>query len=123
MKTSFTLPSNTLKKQLVNSMNEHLKSKGFPKIPEAGILLWNIFMQLAATRTYHMSGPNPISYSEIQSFIMLHGWPLQAHHIDIIRGLDDAWLNHAYSKIENKDTDKPKPSGALTADAFDAVFA
>ena len=111
-----------LKCLLVKALKSYLKAGKMPHVPEAGILLWNIFMKLAATRSYHMAGPNPISYTEIAAFCNLTGQPLQPNHVEIIRALDDAWLEYSYSKINSEDKGKNVPSGELTAEAFDAVF-
>lgn len=111
-----------LKRQLVAALKQYLKTRRLPQVPEAGVLLWNIFMQVSSTRTYHMAGPHPISFAEIREFSALYGWPLQAHHVEIIRALDDAWLEHSYSKTNSKDKGRQEHSGELTADAFDAVF-
>ena len=111
-----------LQSLLVKALKSYLTAGKMPHVPEAGILLWNIFMKLAATRTYHMAGPNPISYTEIAAFCNLTGQPLQPNHVEIIRALDDAWLEYSYSKINSGDKGKNVPSGELTAEAFDAVF-
>lgn len=104
---------------------------GKAMVPEAGVLLWNLFMQISASRTYHAAGPNPISYGEIEAFARLHSWPLQPRHVDTIRALDDAWLEHAYreqSKAtggkDGKSFDSQRYANAqpLTVAAFDAVF-
>ena len=97
-------------------------------MPEAGLLLWNLFMQISASRTYHAAGPNPISHGEIEAYARLHRWPLRPHHIAIIRALDDAWLEHAYRQMQGDAGDR-RPIASryakaqpLTADAFDVVF-
>lgn len=115
---------------LVNALKRHLAG-GKPVVPEAGVLLWNLFMQISASRTYHAAGPNPITYAEIEAYACLHRWPLQSHHLDTIRALDDAWLEYAYrqqGKATGGKDDKTFDSRryanrpALTAAAFDAVF-
>lgn len=101
---------------------------GKPVVPEAGVLLWNIFMEISASRTYHAAGPNPISHAEIMSYGHIYRWPLQPHHVAIIRALDDAWLEHAYSRMsKGKDGNtfdgrRAANSQPLTAASFDAVF-
>lgn len=72
-------------------------------MPEAGRLIWSWFGALNGSRTYHMSGPNPISYAEIEAWARLHGWSLSQRHIDAIRALDDAWLDHVQAKQANRD--------------------
>ena len=100
-----------------------------PVVPEAGVLLWNLFMELNASRTYNAVGPNPISYAEIEAFARLHRWPLQPRHVAIIRAMDDAWLAHAYRKMQGSEKDADAFDGrraaeapTLTTSGFDAVF-
>jgi hypothetical protein len=97
-----------------------------PKIPEAGRLLWSWFVELAASRTYHMAGPHAISYAEIDAWARLRGIPLQRHHIDTLRALDDVWLEHAYAdKRAARSGVKTLPrrsDRAMTAGLFDAMF-
>lgn len=95
-----------------------------PQIPEAGRVLWRIFVELSATRTYHMAGPNPVGFAEIEAYARLHRWPLAPHHVAILRAMDDAWLKHAYAKI-GKGKGQNLPTGSdqpISAGAFDAVF-
>lgn len=119
-----------LRKPLVAALQRHLAG-GRPVVPEAGVLLWNLFMEIAASRTYHAAGPNPISHAEIGNYCRFHRWPLQPHHIAVIRAMDDAWLQHAYAKMSSGDKqedgktfDSARYANAqpLTAAAFDAVF-
>jgi hypothetical protein len=94
-------------------------------VPEAGRIFWRFFVELSATRTHHMGGPNPISHAEIDAWARLHRWPLTASHVGIIRALDDAWLAHAYAAAEKRDAPKPPPGKVqkMNPAAFDAVFA
>lgn len=119
-----------LEKTLSDALRQHLAG-GKPVVPEAGVLLWNLFMEISASRTYHAAGPNPISYAEIEAYARLHRWPLAPHHVASIRALDDAWLEHAYRKQDaalatpdGKSFDARRYANAqpLTAASFDAVF-
>lgn len=108
---------------LVAALKRHLGGDK-PVVPEAGVLLWNLFIEISATRTYHAAGAHPIGFAEIGAYARLHCWPLQPHHVAIIRALDDAWLDHAYRKAAGG---KPAKNfhgaqGEINPDAFDAVF-
>lgn len=95
-----------------------------PRVAESVRLLWRIFVELSATRTYHMAGPNPIAYAEIEAYCRLNCWSLERRHVQILRAMDDAWLKHAYTKI-GKDNGSELPAGScqpISAGAFDAVF-
>lgn len=101
-----------------------------PVVPEAGVLLWNLFMEISASRTYNAVGPNAISYAEIVAYADICRWPLQPHHVAIIRAMDDAWLAHAYRKMQGRqqaadsfDGHRAAKAPPLTAAGFDAVFA
>ena len=110
-------------KQMVERLKRHL-SGGKPEVPEAGVLLWNLFVEIGASRTYHAAGPHPISFAEIEAYCRLHRWPLQQRHLAIIRALDDAWLAHAYAKTGSTEGRSPAASSgqAINPAAFDAVF-
>lgn len=111
-----------LRGALVSVLRDHLA--GSPSsVPEAGRLLWSIFADLSATRTYHMAGPNPISFAEIEAYCRLLRWPLEPHHVAIIRALDMAWLEHAQASRGGERKTVQRSSGqAVTPASFDAVF-
>jgi len=113
----------TLEKLLVAALRRHLAG-GKPVVPEAGVVLWNLFHEIGASRTYHAAGPHPISFAEIEAYARLHHWPLQPRHVAIIRALDDAWLEQAYAAMgaPNAGTPRRFPDQAINPAAFDAVF-
>lgn len=119
-----TRNSDRLRNQLVAAMRKHLHTGARPAVPEAGQTLWQIFASLSAKRTYHASGPNPIAYAEIEAYARLHRWPLRPHHVEMIRALDQAWLDHAYAQMDSGDGKPPRRASgqAINAAAFDAVF-
>ena len=93
--------------------------------PEAGLLLWNAFQGLSATRTYHPAGPNPIQPGEIVAWCQLHRLPLAPHHVDILLAMDQAWLDHAYAKVTAPDGVKllpPISKTPLTAGLIDVML-
>lgn len=112
-----------LKRQLVGAVRKAHSGSSKPPIPEAGRLLWSFFVELSTARTGNGFGPNPISHLQIAAWARLHRWPIHPHHIAIIRALDDAWLEQAYSKQADADGNAPfGPSSPISADMFDAVF-
>ena len=112
-------PFDRLTRQIVDALTAHL-AEGKPlRIPEAGRLLFEMFTDLHASRSYSASGPNPIGFAEIEAYARLYRWPLKAHHVRALRRIDDAWLKHARATSGGA-SDKPAP--AMTADLFDAVF-
>lgn len=98
---------------------------GRANVPAGGDLLWLWFRDLCRTRTYHASGPNPISYAEIEAMARLQRWPLSPHHVEILRAMDDAWLDQHYSIRKLRSSTKALPQTsqhAVTPELFDAMF-
>lgn len=112
-----------LQSQLVIALRGNLAG-GKPIVPEAGVTIWNLFMEISRSRTYHMAGPHPISHAEIEAYARINRWPLQPHHVALIRAMDDAWLEHAYRQKDDAATKAAqiKHAQPLTPEAFDAVF-
>ncbi|WP_105437507.1 hypothetical protein [Neorhizobium sp. T25_13] len=117
-----------LQKLLCTELKRQLEAKG-PRvvgIPAGGELLWQWFLDLNKTRTYHMAGPNPIGPSEILAYSKLTGWGIEARHVTILRAMDAVWIDHAYEKQpQAPDGVKtlPQRSGHnMTAGMFDAMF-
>lgn len=115
-----------LETQLVAALRQNLATRKPVPLPEAGRLLWRIFGEISATRTYNQAGPNPISHQEIAAYARLARWPLQPHHVAVLRAMDEAYLEHAYSKQANAPdgvkTLPPSSGQAVNAAVFDAVF-
>lgn len=110
--------------RLAAVLKAHLATGKRPLVPEAGALIWSMFCDLSAARTMGMAGPNPISYVDIEAWARLHRWPLQRHHIALLRAMDDAWIEQAYAKMSRPEGGKTMPRGsgqAVTAELFDLV--
>lgn len=92
--------------------------------PEAGRPLWNAFQRLNATRTYHMAGPNPISFAEVEAFARLMRLPLEPWHVTILMDMDAAWLAGAQrAKVpEGVKTLPPVSQQPLSAALLDVVM-
>jgi hypothetical protein len=80
-----------LAEQMVAAVRQHVKTGERIDVPEAGTVLWDAFMQLDAARTFH-AGPNPIGFAEIEAWARLMRWPLQPHHVRVLRAMDSALL-------------------------------
>lgn len=115
-----------LTNQLVAALRQNLATRRPVAIPEAGRLLWQIFGELSGTRTYNQAGPNPISHQEIAAYARLARWPLQPHHVAILRAMDAAYLDHTYSpQAKAPEGMKTLPHVSrheLTPALFDAVL-
>jgi hypothetical protein len=93
-----------------------------PTVPEAGVIIWRVFLDLCARRSYHMSGPNPIGPADIEAYARLHRLPLQPHHVALICAMDDAWLKHVRDDDGKGDEIRRVGSPPMTPALFDAVF-
>lgn len=114
---------NRLEKAMVAALKQALATSKSVIVPPGGSLLWNWFMDLNASRTWHMNGPNPISFSEISEYARLHRWSLAGHHVAILRAMDAAYVEDFYSKrVTDKEAVAPRPAGDISPDLFDAVF-
>lgn len=115
---------------LQNLMTEYLRHQlqgvRMTRIPAGGDLLWRWFCDLNAARTYGASGPNPVFFSEMQSYAAVSRWPIQSHHVTILSAMDAVWMEHAYAKKDKAPdglkTLPPRSMGKLTAGMFDAMF-
>ncbi|WP_102960210.1 phage tail assembly chaperone [Mangrovicella endophytica] len=99
-----------------------------PQVPEAGRLVWQWFGALHRRRSFGMTGPQPISHAEMEAFARVERLPLQPHHAQLLRAMDDAWLDHARDSLANRSAEDgvktlpPASTHAISADLFDAVF-
>ncbi len=112
-----------LEKAMVAALKQALATSQSVMVPPGGSLLWNWFMDLNATRTWHMNGPNPISFTDIVAYARINRWSLAAHHVAILRAMDAAYVEDFYSKRTDKGESRaPRPSSEISPDLFDAVF-
>lgn len=117
-----------LRNLLCAELKRQLETKGMvmTAIPSGGELLWRWFLDLNRTRTYHMSGPNPISHADILSYGQVMRWPIEPRHIAILRAMDETWMQYVDKRAA------PLPDGVkvlptvsktpLTAGMIDAMF-
>jgi len=62
----------------------------FPKLLSH---VWSFFLQLSQARTQGFSGPNPISYPDIQSWKELTGNTINPYEVGILKRLDAIYLS------------------------------
>jgi hypothetical protein len=99
-----------LRDQLRDSLRNHLRNKGHPRVPEAGRVLWSAFIEISAARGVHQFGPAPIGFTDIKGWARLTGTPLAPHHVEIIRAMDEAFVEHFQSAAKDERT----PEGVKT---------
>ncbi|MGA1804446.1 phage tail assembly chaperone [Rhizobium sp. HT1-10] len=116
-----------LAKLLVETLKQQLAT-GARKVavPAGGALVWRWFTDLHNARTYHAHGPNPISYQEIQAYAAATRWLLEPRHVEIIRAMDRAYLDHSYLARQRDapgvKTLPPISSQVMNVGMFDAIF-
>lgn len=95
-----------------------------PRIPAGGELLWRWFQDLHATRQQGFSGPQAITYAEIDAYARLHRLPMETCHVGILRAMDRAFFE-ALEKAKPPEGVKALPpisSRPMSAALFDAVM-
>lgn len=97
---------------------------GKARPPEAAAPLWGAFNRLSRQRTWHTNGPNPITFTDIESYCRLMRLPLEPHHISILMEMDRIWIDHALASLRKKG-DMGVVDGAsartITVELFDAM--
>ncbi len=106
-----------LTRQLVAALEAHLATGAAPEVPEAGRLLWRMFLELHATRTSNGYAPDPLSFGEITSWARAMGWPLEPRHVATLRAMDAAWMG---ARASSSGAGGRRIAGNLTPEAFDA---
>mgnify|MGYP000383299584 CR=1 FL=1 len=98
-----------------------------PRLPAGSAILWRAFADLSRARAWSSLGPNPISFSEIEAWCRLNRTPFAPHHVEIIRAMDGAFLDH-FASSRNDDppegvkTIQRGSRHALSPALFDAVM-
>lgn len=68
------------------------------EIPEIAMKAYGIFMELNGSRTSSGFGMNPISFTEIKSYVDLHNTNLLSWEINVIKHLDSVFLKFISKK-------------------------
>lgn len=92
-------------------------------LPVGSGIFWDAFQRLSRARSCGPTGPNPISYGEIESYARLMQLPLEPEHVQILTSMDRVWMEHAYrdrSAPEGVKTVPHRSAHKLTAAMFDA---
>lgn len=78
------------------------KLASIQEIPACLEHIWQWFWQLHSTRQSGMNGPLPLSYQEIKAWLELTGQAIYSSEIQIIRQLDNVYLNFSHKKAREK---------------------
>jgi hypothetical protein len=69
-----------------------------PEIPYCLSYIWEWFWELDQTRTTDMAGPNPITFTEIQSWNHLKGIGISDLELFVLKKLDSIYLKFRRKK-------------------------
>ena len=117
-----------LRDQLIEALRDHLRSTRRPRVPEAGQVLWSAFIEINAARGFGQFGPIPIGFAEIEAWCRVTRTPLAPHHVEIIRAMDAAFVEHFAEAAKGDKTPEgvnklPQRSAqALSPELFDAAL-
>ncbi|WP_174800995.1 phage tail assembly chaperone [Martelella limonii] len=108
--------------RLVEAVKRNLSEGRGVAIPAGGGLLWNWFLDLSRTRTWHSFGPNPISYLEVEAYCRLMRWEMRPDHIATLMAMDEAFIENTRIQQQQGRRDDQHSTRQLTAGLFDAIF-
>ncbi|MDW9772737.1 hypothetical protein GOA89_13095 [Sinorhizobium meliloti] len=117
-----------LKAAMAAEMRRAVETGRRPRWPAGGEQLAAWFVELSDRRTWHATGPNPISYPDMIAWASLMRWPVQPRHIEILVALDNAWIGAFYAKRGTKEQQKDiktlpaRSAHAVSPKLFDAIF-
>ena len=63
-----------------------------PQFPTLVSHIWSAFAALSSARTNGFSGPNPLSYTEIKSWVELTNASVSARDVEAIKSLDIVFI-------------------------------
>lgn len=89
-----------LQRQLVAALTSQLADRK-ARPPEGSGPLWAAFNRLSRQRSWHASGPNPLSFGEIEAYCRLMQLPLGPHHIEALLAMDQAWLAACLGRLRS----------------------
>ncbi len=111
--------------RLLCSALRHNLAGGKRPPPEAGRILWSAFAALSSQRSHDMTGPNPITFPEVEAYCRVMRMPLEPHHIAVLIAMDRVWLDHAHDMLLHP-ADKRRATQVstqpMTSALFDAMF-
>lgn len=102
----------------INQQREELEAKlEIPPLPEEFGFAWGSFLDLQSARTSNGFGPEPLLFTEIESYLRLTGRFLLPDEIRAIKIIDVAYLGanaelQRQAKATKEATDKSSPKTA-----------
>lgn len=68
------------------------KALNGPEFPSGLEYIWSSFFEASKGRSSGFSGPNPLSYQELESWMRLTQTPLTPRDISVIKRLDQVYM-------------------------------
>ena len=102
-----------LNAQLAAALTDHLRSGARPRLPMAGLPLWQVFAALSLARSWQAGTGQPIRWQDVQPCARLMGLAFAAHHVQAVMAMDQIWLARDTSAA---------PVAELTPEAFDMML-
>lgn len=78
-----------VEKQIGRKPKELVNPNEFPLVLA---YIWSAFISLSRGRTIGFSGPNPLTYPDIESWMRLTGTPLNSRDIEAVKTLDNEYI-------------------------------
>lgn len=75
-----------------------------PNLPAGSAVLWRAFAELSSARGMDATGPASITFSEIEAWCRLSRTPLAPHHVETIRAMDAAFIEHFATAAKGETT-------------------
>jgi hypothetical protein len=117
-----------LKSLLCNELQRQLEAGRVTRVmlPAGGDLIWRWFIDLNKSRSRHTTGPNPITYAEIDAYSRLTRWPIEPRHLEILMAMDRVFLafsnRPAQQAPEGVKIASPISQVPISAGLLDALF-
>ncbi|MBY0490628.1 MAG: hypothetical protein K2R93_12370 [Gemmatimonadaceae bacterium] len=78
-----------------------------PPMPPVGLTAWHTFDALHRARPMSAQGVTPISYTELDAFRRLTGTPLTPLDVQLVRIIDEVYLDEYARAMAPEPTDVP----------------
>ena len=72
------------------------------ELPKSTKHVWDIFILLDSVRSTDFGNPNPVNFTEIQSYSNLSGIEFESWEIELIMALDRLKLNQVRKEIQDQ---------------------
>ncbi len=89
-------------KKVYDKIGEWPSEFPLPEIPEAVLHIWHYYWELRNCASYGFNGPNPLSYTDILSWLRLFQIDIPTRDLLLLLSLDREYLSFCYSEQKKK---------------------